>query len=519
MEATQVECRKEEAAKVASDSTSTSWRNTSMISNEMRRLFLYYFNIPKACYLVEGVIFGLALVEYGVLFLLMTYLTGVFKYSPVRAAATVNIFAFISGILAIFAELCKLRVGCYLMVQVNCIFYILALVVLLKNFTPKSIKTLHGSLFLLAVGHGVFLSTCIEEFLKAQMKQAWRVSNKDDEKRDDIRSTISMMRAKIVGFGLSTWLLYDKKWKEQFKISIYILSCTTFCLFAWKIVSIMSSTTFSLLQSPEDEDDHSEPFPKAGNIETAPLHRNHHSGITRTSLKSAAPICFAFLMYGIVHSTGETFFQDLAGSADTSSMGNANVYIMMLQSIAKTSRFFIDHLVYRVLSRRSRTGTLATLIRMGLGMFFTIGTCTIAQYTEVARLTAVENKTNIGVALFIPQFIALGFVTGLAGEGLKVFFQNEYSNWINTYATTITEVLTGLGALLNTVLVLALRLATKKTDGGTWFAETLDESRIDLFYHTIAVMCVLNFIPVYALTSTCYYRKIKIREFLLLDGM
>ncbi|KAI3898504.1 hypothetical protein MKW92_041621 [Papaver armeniacum] len=469
METTQVECIKKEAAKVASDNTSTSWRNTSMIANEMRRLFLYYFNIPMACYLVEGVIFGLALVEYGVLFLLMTYLTGVFKYSPVRAAATVNIFAFISGILAIFAELCKLRVGCYLMVQVNCIFYILALVVLLKNFTPKSIKTLHGSLFLLAVGHGVFLSTSIEEFLKAQMKQARQVSNKDDEKRDDIRSTISMMRAKIVGF--------------------------------------------------EDEDDHSEHFPKAGNTKTA-LHRNHHSGITRTSLRSAAPICFAFLMYGIVYSTGETFLQDLAGSADTSSMGNANVYIMMLQSIAKTSRFVIDHLVCRVLSRRSRTGTLAILIRMGLGMFFSIGTCTIAQYTEVARLTAVENKTNIGVAFFIPQFIALGFVTGLAGEGLKVFFQNEYSNWINTYATTITEVLTGIGAFLNTVLVLALRLATKKPDGrGTWFAETLDESRIDHFYHTIAVMCVLNFIPVYALTSTCYYRKIKIGEFLLLDGM
>ncbi|KAI3928615.1 hypothetical protein MKW98_024216 [Papaver atlanticum] len=468
METTQVECREKEAAKVASDNTSTSRRNTSMIANEMRRLFLYYFNIPKACYLVEGVIFSLALVEYGVLFLLMTYLTSVFKYSPVRAAATVNIFAFISGILAIFAELCKLRVGCYLMLQFNCIFYILALVVLLKNFTPKSIKTLHGSLFLLAVGHGVFLSTCIEEFLKAQMKQATRVSNKDDEKRDDIRSTISMMRAKIVGF--------------------------------------------------EDEDDHSEHLPKAGNIESA-LHRNYLSGITRTSLRSAAPICFAFLMYGIVYSTGETFFQDLAGSANTSSMGNANVYIMMLQSIAKTSRFFIDHLVYRVLSRRSRTGTLGTLIRMGLGMFFSIGTCTIARYTEVARLTSVENKTNIGVFFFIPQFIALGFVTGLAGEGLIVFFKNEYSNWINTYATTITEVLTGIGALLNTVLVLALRLATKKPRGGTWFAETLDESRIDLFYHTIAVMCVLNFIPVYALTSTCYYRKIKIREFLLLDGM
>ncbi|XP_026451367.1 protein NRT1/ PTR FAMILY 5.11-like [Papaver somniferum] len=174
-------------------------------------------------------------------------------------------------------------------------------------------------------------------------------------------------------------------------------------------------------------------------------------------------------MYGIVYSTGETFFQDLVGSADTSSMGNANVYIMMLQSITKTSRLVIDHLVYRVLSRRSRTGTLATLIRMGLGMFFSIGTCTIAQYTEAARLTAVENKTNIPVALYIPQFIALGFVTGLAGEGLKVFFQNEYSNWINFYATTITEVLTGMGTLLNTVLVLALRLATKKKDGrGPW---------------------------------------------------
>ncbi|KAI3920462.1 hypothetical protein MKX01_000801 [Papaver californicum] len=467
-----------------------------MIANEMIRLFLYYFNIPKGAtwlksaiviilakqthdfvfglgYVMSwnaGVIIGLALVEYGVLFLLLSYLTIVFSYSPVHAAATVNIFSFISGILAIFADLCKLRVGCYFMVQVNCISYILALVVLLKNFKPKSVQALYGALFLLAVGHAVFVSTCTEEFLKAQMKKASRVSNEDDDKRDDIRSTIFMMRAKIVGFV---------------------------CYNPQRMRMIIPNTF--------------------GKQETQ----------KQTSLRSAAPICFAFLMYGIVYSTGETFFQNQAEFTDTS-IGSEKVSIMTLQCIAKTSRFFIDHMVYLVMSGRSRTGTLATLIRMGLGMFFTIVTCTIAQYTEVVRLTAIKNqdflvKVGIDFALFIPQFIALGFVTGLARGGLEVFFQNEYSNWIKIYATTITEVLTGIGALLNTFLVLTLDFVTRKPDGETWFHAMKDPdlgmSRVDLFYHTIAVMCVLNFVPVYALISTCYYRKIRIRTFLLLDGM
>ncbi|XP_026451524.1 protein NRT1/ PTR FAMILY 5.13-like [Papaver somniferum] len=532
MEATQVECKNKEAAEVTNDNTSSSsssWRNPSMIANEMIRLFLYYFNIPKACYLVEGVIISLNLVEYGVLVLLMTYLTSISGYSLVRAVATVNIFSFISGILAIFAELCALRVGCYFMVQVNSISYILGLVVLLTNIKhPGSFQALHGALFLLAVGHGILLSTCKEEFMKDQMKKASRVPNEDDEKRDEIRATISTMRTKVVGFGLSNLLVNKKTWRDQILISISILSCTTFCLFAWKVIPIISSTSCSSSQSPKDEDgnkeialsskrlqsqenedDHSEYHPKEENMETA-LSSNQQS----TSLRSAAPICFTFLVYGIVCSTGDTFFQDQAGSVDTSSMGGDYMSVMMLQIITRTSRYVINHFVCYVLSKRTRTGTLAILIRMGLGMFFTIVTCTVAQWTEVVRLTAIKNnntfkvspddeiaRPDIPVVLFIPQYIALGFVTGLAGEGLEVFFQSEYSGWIKYCATAITEALTGIGSLLTMVLVF-----------------TQDMSRIDLFYRCVAFMCVFNFIPLYSLASTSYYRKIKIWR-LLKDGM
>ncbi|KAI3928614.1 hypothetical protein MKW98_024215 [Papaver atlanticum] len=518
MEATQVECKNKEAAEVTNDNTtssSSSWRNPSMIANEMIRLFLYYFNIPKA---LLGVIISLNLVEYGVLVLLMTYLTSISGYSLVRAVASVNIFSFISGILAIFAELCALRVGCYFMVQVNSISYILGLVVLLTNIKhPGSFQALHGALFLLAVGHGIFLST-----------KASRVPNEEDEKRDEIRSTVSTMRVKDVGFGLSNLLVNKKTWRDQILISISILSCTPFCLFAWKVIPIMSSTTCSLSKSPKDEDgnkeialsskrlqsqgnedDHSEYHPKEENMETA-LSSNQQS----TSLRSAAPICFTFLVYGIVCSTGDTFFQDQAGSVDTSCMGGDYMSVMILQIITRTSRYVINHLVCYVLSKRTRTGTLAILIRMGLGMFFTIVTCTIAQWTEVVRLTAIKNKNtfkvspgdeiarpDIPVVLFIPQYIALGFVTGLAGGGLDVFFQSEYSGWIKYCATAITEALTGIGSLITIVLVF-----------------TQDMSRIDLFYRCVAFMCVFNFIPLYSLASTCYYRKIKIWR-LLKNGM
>ncbi|XP_026453021.1 uncharacterized protein LOC113353731 [Papaver somniferum] len=264
----------------------------------------------------------------------MTYLTSIPGYSLVRAVATVNIFSFISGILAIFAELCALRVGCYFMVQVNSISYILGLVVLTNIKHPGSFQALHGALFLLAVGHGIFLSTCKEEFMRDQMKKASRVPNEDDEKRDEIRCTISTMRTKVLGFGFSNWLATNKPWRYQFLISISILSCTTFCLFAWKVIPIISSTACSLSQSPKDEDgnkeialsnkrlqsqenedDHSEYHPKEENAETT-LSSNQQSEITKTRLRSAAPICFTFLVYGIVCSTGNTFFQDQAGSVN-----------------------------------------------------------------------------------------------------------------------------------------------------------------------------------------------------------
>ncbi|KAI3848199.1 hypothetical protein MKW92_028315 [Papaver armeniacum] len=457
MEATQVECKNKEAAEVTDDNTSsTSWRipSISMITNEIIRLFLYRFNIPKVCYLVE--VFPVT-------------------HSYVLVA-TVNIFTFISGILAIFAELCALRVGCYFMV----IWFFLRILSI-----PGLFKPLHGALFLLAIGHGIFISTCKEEFIKDQMKKANRVPNEDDEKRDEIRSTISTMRTNIIGFGLCNWMY------------IYIMSCTTFCLFAWKVIPIMSSTTCSFskrLQSQENEDDHSEYHPKEENAETT-LSSNQQSEITKT-------IC----------STGDTFFQDQAGSVNLSSMGGDYISVMMLQIISRASRYVINHLVCYFLSKRTRTRTLAILIRMGLGMFFTIVNCIIAQWTEVARLTAIKNKNtfkvspddeiarlDIPVVLFIPQYVSQGFVTGLAGEGLEVFFQSEYSGWIKYCATAITEALTGIGSLLTIVLVF-----------------TQDMSRIDLFYRTVAIMCVFNFIPVDSLASTCYHRKIPIWKFCLM---
>ncbi|MCL7022977.1 hypothetical protein MKW94_011419 [Papaver nudicaule] len=495
-EATQVETREKEAAKVTNDENSTGWRKSFMISNEMIRLFLYLFNIPKACYLVEGAIISHTLVEYGVLTLLMSYLTTVLGYSLWRAAVTLAIFAFVSGILSIFADLCRLWVGCYFMVQVNSISYILALVVLLENYRYSAsmedmvipMKALYVALFLLAVGRGVSLSTCTKEFLGDQMMKARRVSNDEyHEKRDDIRYEISTMRAKIVAFA-------------QIK-------------------------TIFLPHLGTSAEDRPENHPKAGNTKTELSSSNQQSGIVgSTSLGSAAPICLAFLVYGVVCTTGDTFLQNQEQSSNTSSLGGDRVSLMMLQIIARTSRFLINPLLNRVLFGRSRTRTHATLFGMGLGMFFSIVTCAIARWTEVVRLTAIKHNhtvelssgrivPDIDVALFIPQFITLGFVTGLAGDGLEAFFENEYSNWIKIFAPTITEVLTGMGSLLYIVLLLILKSET------TWFVETQEESpRVDLYYQTIAVMCVLNFIPLYALASTCYYRRIKIWKFLL-DGM
>ncbi|KAI3898505.1 hypothetical protein MKW92_041622, partial [Papaver armeniacum] len=390
------------------------------------------------------------------------------------------------------------------------------LVVLLTNIKhPGSFQALHGALFLLGwLSYGIFISTCKEEFIKDQMKKSSR-----------IRSTISTMRTNIIGFGLSNWMVITKSLRDQSLISIYIMSCTTFCLFAWKVIPIMSSTTCSLSQSPKDEDgkkeialsskrlqsqenedDHSEYHPKEENAETT-LSSNQQSEIAKTSLRSAAPICFTFLVYGIVCLTGDTFFQDQAGSVNLFSMGGDYISVMMLQIISRTSRYVINHRVCYFLSKRTRTGTLAILIRMGLGMFFTIVTCIIAQWTEVVRLTAIKNKNTFKVSPDdeIARLDIRGFVTGLAGEGLEVFFQSEYSVlgvcecWIKYCATAITEALTGIGSLLTIVLVF-----------------TQDMSRIDLFYRTVAIMCVFNFIPIDSLASTCYHRKIPIWKFCLM---
>ncbi|KAL6905872.1 hypothetical protein ACP4OV_003473 [Aristida adscensionis] len=153
-------------------------------------------------------------------------------------------------------------------------------------------------------------------------------------------------------------------------------------------------------------------------------------------------------------------------------------------------------------------GGVTNLQRVGAGY--------VASAMALAVAAAVERRRRAGVAAgepamsvfwLTPQFFLLGIMDVTSFVGLLEFFYSEASAGMKSIGGAIVFGIVGLASWLGSFLIQVVNRATARHGGGGghgWLdGDTLDASRLDLFYWLLAVFAVVSFL-LYLLCAWMY---------------
>ncbi|MBA0621088.1 hypothetical protein Godav_006739 [Gossypium davidsonii] len=190
------------------------------------------------------------------------------------------------------------------------------------------------------------------------------------------------------------------------------------------------------------------------------------------------PMSATFIVYGMVKSLGNTFFIE---QADTMHGGTPLVLLQLIQLISKSA---VNKGYKMVLGKRIQRIKDA-LKKKGL-------------------LDNPEAKAPMSASWLLLQFIFLGAIEGLAGDGILNFF-GHYVPDSRRYAPVFTSSLTGFGTILSIGFIAIIDYYSRFRFKESWIGESVNESRLDLIYRAYVMLAVLNcFIYAYVASSYSY---------------
>lgn len=237
-----------------------------------------------------------------------------------------------------------------------------------------------------------------------------------------------------------------------------------------------------------------------------------------------APICATFVISGVVISVGNTYFVEQANHLNRK-VGRLTVpltlFLAFYESAKKSAAKYYFAMPkgelekYRKSEQKERKrlfGIFAPIaITFGINIYIELS-CITAAKVETRRLHAVrkhglidkpEERIPMSIFWLLPQFLLLASADGLYKSSLTHFFAYHAPSCMNEYRVFLYKAVMGLGTIGS---VLSVYLVGKVSEMGgepNWFQYTLNQSRLDRYYWTLAVLCAVNFV-IYSL-AICFY--------------
>ncbi|CAA3020329.1 NRT1 PTR FAMILY -like [Olea europaea subsp. europaea] len=186
-------------------------------------------------------------------------------------------------------------------------------------------------------------------------------------------------------------------------------------------------------------------------------------------LLGMVPMWTTFLTYSLVDATGSTFFFEQASNIDDKFPATVFVILVTVTSFA------IDYL-YDFLFRKignEMNGQLIILVRIGIGMTFSVICCIFAWKNAAHLLYYDKPSSYTNIFSLTPQFIFLGIMKGLSEGGLQSFFRSQVPESLKNYGPPFGECVIGIGKFLSIVCILIF---------GSWFGHDIYTSHLDNYY-------------------------------------
>ncbi|KAI7996446.1 Protein NRT1/ PTR FAMILY 5.5 [Camellia lanceoleosa] len=224
------------------------------------------------------------------------------------------------------------------------------------------------------------------------------------------------------------------------------------------------------------------------------------------------PMWLTFIACGIITSIGNTFFLEQANHMNRK-LRRLNLPLPILLMFYDFSKSQFAKLYFTLTKNRSKAGLkhFAPPIGIAASMTFAILTCITAASVETRRLSVIrkhglldkpDEKIPMSMFWLLPQFLLLGALDGVAENGIMSFFKDQGPPSMRDYFVLFTSGVIGLGMMGNVVFVHVVGKVKP-----SWLKDTLNMSRLDKYYWTLAVLSAVNLV-VYVLVAKLFsYRR------------
>ncbi|XP_047309620.1 protein NRT1/ PTR FAMILY 5.5-like [Impatiens glandulifera] len=234
------------------------------------------------------------------------------------------------------------------------------------------------------------------------------------------------------------------------------------------------------------------------------------------------PISLTFIFCGVVSSIGNTYFIIQANHLNDK-LGRLPIPATALLAIYELGHTQFGKLYCKLVIKLSGSGSrhYASPIGIVVSMIFSVICCIVAAKVEARRLNVVishglmdkpDDKIPMSIFWLFPQFVLLGAFDGIFEISKAHFLVDQVGPSMIGHIVHLSVGVLGMGHM-GSVLVVYIAGKVSERGGKTgWFQHTLNKSRLDKYYWTLAWLSAVN-LGVYVVMALLFaYQKSRIEE-------
>ncbi|KAL0401023.1 UNVERIFIED_CONTAM: protein NRT1/ PTR FAMILY 5.5 [Sesamum latifolium] len=212
-----------------------------------------------------------------------------------------------------------------------------------------------------------------------------------------------------------------------------------------------------------------------------------------------APLCLSFIICGLVISVGNSFFLEQANHLNPK-LGELKISFTLL--------LVLYDMVKAPLSKIRLPFRFGTAV----AILFSVLCCITATKVENRRLHAItthdlldrpDDRVPMTLFWMVPQYILLAVVDSFLEQNVKLFFQRMIPTSSMLYLSLFTRAVTGIGIMGGVLSVFVVGKVSERGGKLNWFQFSLNRSRLDKYYWTLAALSAASLV-FYILLSSCY---------------
>lgn len=201
---------------------------------------------------------------------------------------------------------------------------------------------------------------------------------------------------------------------------------------------------------------------------------------------------------------GNTYFLVQAENMGQSFLGINRIPVQVFLLIQKIAALAFKKSTHKLLRRSKHY--LAAPMGIGTAMMISVLCCITSALVEHRRLDVItmENDHNESLNMFwlVFQFVLLGGLESVLEQSTAAFYQHQVPHSMRECAKHFVDLAIGVGQMWSMMSVYIVSMIRPD-----WFQETLDDSRLDLYYWMLAVLTSINLLVFVTLASCYSYKK------------